>query len=172
MCIVNICATHTTPVGQPEVLGAIRFCGLSGGPMPPSRTSAAPARRSSVYTRIYQRIPYPNAVRPYPNRPTWRAARRCWRSRNLGATFQRQLVPAACALTMLASSAADASVGRNSAGLQFQSPLILGQFLFECVDISWEIQELASFCYFFKIRAFDEMKLEQSFYKPLELKKV
>ena len=80
--------------------------------MPPSRTSAAPARRSSVYTRIYQRIPYPNAVRPYPNRPTWRAARRCWRSRNLGATFQRQLVPAACALTMLASSAADADVGR------------------------------------------------------------
>jgi hypothetical protein len=90
----RVCTAESAPPNRSSPAG--QSGQLSGRWADPSRAACARSR--------HRRCP--------PFRPTGRAARRCWRSPTLGATFPRHSLPPARALTTGASSAADADVGR------------------------------------------------------------
>jgi Uma2 family endonuclease len=73
-----------------------------------SGRTSAPISTGATVNRC---ISHHDAEKKPANRPTTRASDAAGAARNLGATFQRRLVPSARALTTVASSAADADVG-------------------------------------------------------------
>jgi hypothetical protein len=105
-CARTLGSLHT---GAPETCVCTRNTGgcKRGGF---TSTSASQAARPMPCN---PHIPHHRAVKSFSVRPTTRAARRCWRSPHLGATFQRRFLPPLFLVTTPASSAADADVGRR-----------------------------------------------------------